>query len=185
MKKFVIALIFALVTCISYSQVSIGKLVRFPDSNFIGLAGKPQLGFTKFDENNFITLRTCQGYSYASFDNDSRILIRFADETIVKLPMIGKLGVSKDFYTEVISGKVYSYYITYTQYEIDEETINKITVEKVPIIKIRVAFSNGNVTDYDIKPGYQQKLLDGLIKSYNDATSQNEIRKANNTDDDF
>ena len=185
MKKFIIALVFVLFSTLSYSQSSMGKLVRFPDSSIFGLYGKPMLGFTKINEQNVITLRTCQSYSYDSFDGESRILIRFADETIAKLPIIEELGVMKDFHTEIINNKVSSFYVTYTNYSITDEVVNKIINEKVPIIKIRLAFANGDVTDYDIKPNYQVKLLDGLINSYVDAMSQNQVRKANKTDEDF
>ena len=189
MKKFIIAIVFMLFSILSYSQVSIGNLVRFPNSSLVGRDYKPMLGFcainTSYGEDFLISLRTCEPYSYKSFNEESRILVRFADESVFKLQILEGADVTKDFHTEVINSNIYEHYITFTLYNIEEGFLNKIINEKIPIIKIRLVFTNGDVTDYDIKPNYQEKLLDGLINSYTDAISRNQIRKANKTDEDF
>ena len=189
MKKFIIAIVFMLFSILSYSQVSIGNLVRFPNSSLVGRDYKPMLGFcaisTSNGEENAISLRTCEPYSYKLFNEESRILVRFADESVFKLQILKEFDVTKDFHTTAGNGNVYKHYVTYTLYNVDKEFLNKVVNEKVPIIKIRLVFTNGDVTDYDIKPNYQQKLIDGLINSYADAMSKNQIRKTNKTDEDF
>lgn len=185
MKKFILLLLLTLLSVSGYSQVSVGKLVMFPDAKIVGSVWKPQIGFVRMDERDILCIRTCNNDSYSNFDAESRVLIRFADSTMVKLPIIEELDVRKDFKTDWVASSLVEFYTTYSFYDIEEEIVNKIVVDNIPIIKIRLVFTNGNIKDYDIHKNYQKKLVDGLVFSKTDAMSQNEVKKSNQTDNDF
>lgn len=185
MKRLLLLLTLFLMGISAYSQVSYGKFVMFPDAKLVGSMWKPQIDFVRMDESDIICIRTCSSDTYKSFDAESRVLIRFSDSTMVKLPIIEELDVVKDYDNEWIASSLTEKYITFSYYSIEAETIDKIIEDKVPIIKIRLVFTNGNIQDYDIPKNYQQKLLDGLIASRKDAISTNHVRKTNQSDDTF
>ena len=185
MKRIVISLVLTLLCVTTYSQVSYGRFVMFPDSKLPGSMWKPQINFTRLDDQDIIGIRTCASDTYHSFDTDSRVLGRFADSTIVKLPIIPEFEVQKSYNNTWVGNVLVDNYVTYSFYNIEDETIAKIVEKLIPIVKIRIVFTNGNVSDYEIKPSYQKKLTDGLIKSRIDAISQKVQRASNSTDENF
>ena len=100
MRKLFLLLIASLLSVSAYSQVSYGRFVMFPDAKLFGSMWKPQIDFVRVDEQDIIGIRTCSSDTYCSFNSESRVLLRFADSTVVKLPIIEELDVQKDFKTE-------------------------------------------------------------------------------------
>lgn len=185
MKKVLALFAAAILFLQAAAQTSFGKYVMFPDNGLIGAMWKPQMNFGRLDDHDVLVIRSSAVDTYYSFDEDSRVLLRFADSTVVKLSIIPTLEVEKDYKAHVTSGIVTDEYITYSFYEIDEDILGKIVVEQTPIVKVRLAYANGTVRDYDIKKSYQKKFIKGLSESYQKAVSDNAIRQKNATDEDF
>lgn len=185
MKRLLLFLTLLALSVSSYSQVSFGQFVMFPDAKLAGSMWKPQIDFVRINELDVIGIRTCADDTYYSFDADSRVLLRFADSTVVKLPIIEELDIQKDFNTQWVGSSLIDQYVTFSFYSIEEDTIYKIVVDKIPIVKIRLVFTNGDIRDYDIPKNYQKKLVDGLIFSRNQAFTTNKVRKSNETDESF
>lgn len=184
-KQILIAVILAFISITSHAQISYGKFVMFPDAKLTGSMWKPQIDFMRLNEQDIIGIRTCASDTYHSFDSDSRVLLKFADSTTVKLPIIEEIEIQKDYKSTLVSSVVFDNFITFSFYEIDDETVDKIVNARVPIIKIRLVFTNGNIKDYDIPTKYQAKLIEGLIFSRDNAIAQNQQRAANESDADF
>lgn len=191
MKKtiFIFSLLFTAVVT-AWAVVSVGKFVQFPDGSLMGSAYKPNLYFCtmeseKIGEITLLGLKMTRQTGYCKFDENSRILIRFADSTKITLHRAIEFPVNEKYTNSYIQNYgIAHYYSTFTDYEIDDETIAKITT--TPILKIRVVVNdNGEVFDYDIKPKYAQKLMQGLSESYKETKAENEKRKENNNDDNF
>ena len=185
MKKLILFLLLV-ISITAQAQISYGSFTYFPDNKMMGLYFKPQINFSKFDDLTVIGLRCCSPVDYKSFDDESRLFIRFSDETMIKLNIIKDLDIVKDFKTDYnkITGTT-KFYTTFSFYEIDEDTVDKIVNGNVNIIKIRIVYTNGEIEDFDIKEKYQPKLMEGLRKSLANSEKQNEKRKANMNDDDF
>lgn len=157
----------------------------FPDAKLTGSLWKPQINFVRINELDVISIRTCADDTYNMFDADSRVLMRFADSTVVTLPIIEELDIEKVYDPQWVGSSLIDQYVTYSFYSIKEDTIYKIVVDKIPIVKIRLVFTNGDISDYDIPKHYQKKLVDGLISSRNQAFTTNKVRKSNMTDESF
>lgn len=185
MKRFITFIAFAILCIQASAQVSVGGYTQFPDAGIIGALWKPQMTFARINEQNVVVVRSSGSTDYYSFDEDSRVLIRFADSTVVKLLFIPTINVEKDYDAHYSSGITTQSFVTYSCYEVEDETIEKIVNEQTPIVKIRLAYANGTVRDYDIKKSYQKKFIQGLTNSYNKAVSDNAARQRNATDEDF
>ena len=192
MKKLVISLSLLLVAVMTaWGVASIGKSVQFPDGSFLGAAYKPNFFFATASNDSLniefsvLCLRMVSPTDYKAFDERSRILIRFADSTTITLHRAPRTEVIKNYTSSYIQNYgVAHYYSTVTQYEIDEDDIEKITTN--PIIKIRVVINNNGVAeDFIIKPKYGVKLMQGLAESYKETKVENKQREKVNSDEDF
>lgn len=169
-----------------YGQTSYGNYVMFPDTGLVGSMWKPRMNFCNTDGETILVIRSVAPDTYYSFSDDSRVLLRFADSTVVKLPIIPWLDVQKDFKIQHYSSSSYvDNYITYSFFEIDEDTLNKILIDKTPIIKVRIAYANGTVRDYEIKKSYQYRFIQNLCESHQKAIDENLIRQTNESDENF
>lgn len=185
MKRILLFIVLILLSTSSFSQVSYGRFVMFPDAKLTGSMWKPQIAFVRIDSLDVICVRSIASDTYWDFDSESRVLIRFSDSTTFKLPIVPQFDIQKDYQVDFIGSTLLEQYITYSFYEIDEEVVAKIIYGRTPIVKIRLAYSNGTVRDYDIGKKYQEKLILGLIESHQIALQTNAIRKENMTDEDF
>ena len=114
--------------------------------------------------------------NYATFDENSVLLIRLGNDSIVKLPIYienDRIAVFKDYgvFENV------PYYQTITIFMVDDDVVKKIVEHGELIKKIRVSFTNGDFQDWDIDISYQQKLTKGLMNSYQQVVLENAIRK--------
>lgn len=180
-------ILFALFSICSYAQVAIGNYTYFPDSKLMGRAYKPRIAFEKIDDLYSISIRCCDPHSYKWFDNDSRVLLKFADDTSVRLDIIyvNESSVVKSYDCNVDKFGTTHFYVTYTNYYIGDEVIERILSQNESIIKIRLVYGNGEADDYDISQQYQKKLMEGLIKSYKVANQSQAKKKRVLNDDDF
>lgn len=184
MKKLLLLLISILFYYESNAQISVGGYTLFPDAKLMGKFYKPQLSFASIDGNSYLILLFTDPNDYKSFDEESRLLLKFEDDTTVKLPIDIVQGVEKDYDNMSTDFGLSRFYMTYTCYPIEEDTINKI-LNKEKIVKIRIGLGNSNVLDYDITPKYQEKLIEGLINSYYVTQASDKQKAKNSTDEDF
>lgn len=184
MKKFFICIVLFLCVIPLRAQTSVGRYIKFPDAKMWGAFYKPQLAFGIIDDCNYLVLLCTNPNDYATFDEASRLLIRFEDGTVEKLPLDWEHGVERAYDNMVVRSDISEFFQTYTCYKLEDEVIAKIEAG-VKIIKIRVAFSNGNVRDFDIAEKYQSKLIAGLQTSRIEALESHAQRLVNATDEDF
>lgn len=184
-RMLIVCAIFLLSITNVFAQTSISTFVRFPDNKLAGRSYKPMLAFARVDDVTYLALKMIHPYNYNSFDSESRILIRFEDETVIKLPIHYEFGVFKNFDTSWNSSlnRFSDFYITDTLYDIPMGDITKLTSCK--IVKIRVVQTNGDIDDYPIGEIYQNKLLIGLKESYQELMYLDRQRKVNNMDETF
>ena len=55
----------------------------------------------------------------------------------------------------------------------------------IAIIKVRIVFKENDSKDYDIVEGYQAKMAEDLLKSYQEAVLKNRKVNGDTADDDF
>ncbi|OYP53734.1 hypothetical protein [Segatella bryantii] len=179
MKKFFLLLMMLICFSTSFAQTSYGTFTVFPNKKIYGINFKPKLAFGKINANYVLVLKYSSKKAYAVFDEGSVMLLKFEDDSVLKLPINTFVEPQTDYKSEIleITNKVLEHYITYTLFDLDQEAIDRIINKKQNIKKIRVLFTNGNVEDWDIDKKYQPKLIKGLIESYDVVNSVQEIRK--------
>lgn len=181
MKKIFI-LFFMLISALSiFAQASYGTYT-FLGGDFKGAYYKPKLAFGKVNDQYLLVLLYMDNRRYASFNDESVMLLKFDDDTTVKLPISKVDEVTKDYSTEWGVNKYWDYYKTYASFDIEEETVDRIVKKHQKIKKIRVSFTNGDIQDCEIKEKNQDKLINGLIKSYNEVEEDDTKRKTNLND---
>lgn len=179
MKKVFLIFVLMLSVSICFGQASIGSLTRFPNNKLVGLSYKPQLGVGMIGEQYLLVLRYTDAHAYRQFDENSVLLLKLKDDTVINLPICKELPVSEFYSTEYLTAlKRYAdFYATMSSYPINEDVLFQIVANKNLIKKIRVSFTNGDVQDWDIDEKYQPKLVEGLTKSLKSAREQNAERK--------
>lgn len=189
MKKLLIS--FLLIFCATYclAQKSFGPYTVFPNKKLLGLSYKPQLGVAKIDDIYCLVLNYTSPSDYASFDEESVLLLKFEDNTNVKLPLFLGHPIEKSYNNELnqLTKSIIHYYKTFTCFQIEEDVLARITQNKEKIIKIRVSFTNGVINDWDIDEKWQPKFIAGLIESYKKVEDADVSRKKNinNVEDGF
>lgn len=169
------------VSTFCFAQASYGSYTMFPNKKLAGSYYKPQLAFGKVNDQYLLVLCYTDPSAYATFDDESVMLLKFEDDTTVKLPICQEDPVSKKYETSWNSLlKSYNhFYETFTSFVIDDVNVQRVVKNRDLIKKIRVSFTNGDIKDWDIDLKYQPKLIDGLIKSYNMVESKDAVRKEN------
>lgn len=185
MKK-VFSVMVALMMALSMIAAERGKLIHVDCSTSKNL--KPQLAFcqeTK-DGQDVTTLlvKTVNVNQYNEFNDASRVLIRFADDKAFRLNKVAGSAVEKKKHTEKKGNATISFYDTYTSYEVSPEVIEKLEAG-IAIIKVRIVFKENDSKDYDIVEGYQAKMAEDLLKSYQEAVLKNRKVNGDTADDDF
>ena len=176
----------ALMMALSMIAAERGKLIHVDCSTSKNL--KPQLAFcqeTK-DGQDVTTLlvKTVNVNQYNEFNDASRVLIRFADDKAFRLNKVAGSAVEKKKHTEKKGNATISFYDTYTSYEVSPEVIEKLEAG-IAIIKVRIVFKENDSKDYDIVEGYQAKMAEDLLKSYQEAVLKNRKVNGDTADDDF
>lgn len=181
MKRSLFLLMMLLCTTGVFAQASYGSYTMFPNKKLAGSYYKPQLAFGKVNDKYMLVLYYTDPSNYASFDEESVMLLKFEDDSTVKLPISKADNVSKKYETSWNSLlKCYNhFYMTFTSFDLEPETVEKIVMKKLNIKKIRVSFTNGDIKDWDIDAKYQPKLINGLVESYTKVESKDAVRKEN------
>jgi len=185
MKK-VFSVMVALVMALSMNAAERGKFIHVDCTTSKNL--KPQLAFVQDRINGedvtTLLVKTVNVNNYNEFTDESRVLIRFADDKAFRLNRVAGSVVEKKKHTEKRGTQTISFYDTFTSYDVDPEVIQKLEAG-IAIIKVRIVFMANETKDYDIAEGYQEKMSSDLLKSYQEAALNNKKANGDHGDDDF
>ena len=149
---------------------------------------KPQIAFCQEhkDGTDVTTLivKTVNTNEFNDFNDASRLLIRFADGKAVRLNRVPGSEVKKNKVTEKVARATVTKYWTETTYEVTPEVIERLEAG-VAIIKLRIVFKENDAKDYEIAEGYQAKMAEDLLKSYQEAALKNKKANTDISDEDF
>ena len=149
---------------------------------------KPQIAFCQEhkDGTDVTTLivKTVNTNEFYDFNDASRLLIRFADGKAVRLNRVPGSEVKKNKVTEKVARATVTKYWTETTYEVTPEVIERLEAG-VAIIKLRIVFKENDAKDYEIAEGYQPKMAEDLLKSYQEAALKNKKANTDISDEDF
>lgn len=170
-----------------------GSCMIFPKSGLLSLYN-PALGWSIYQctfsdgsilkEESMILITNARD-TYYSFDSNSRILMRFTDESISTLHRDLKDEVENKYDNIWLGNTLMHCYFSYVRLQLDSETRTKLLNPSLGIKKIRIVFSNGNVEDYELKGKRIMKFPEELRQSYREASQKNEIRTKNSNDSNF
>lgn len=135
-------------------------------------------------EESLILLHTSPS-GYANFDSESRVLIRFTDNSVSTLHRDMKTPVSTNYSSMWMGNTLMKFFKTSIRLKLDTDTRSKIMNPTLGIVKVRVVYTNGNILDYELKPKRQMKYPEELRKSYFEANHSNEKRTQNSDDSTF
>ena len=182
MKK-VFSVMAALVIALSINAAERGKFIHVDATVNKNL--KPQIAFVQESkEVTTLLVKTVNTNAYNEFTDASRVLVRFADGTAVRLNCRPGKEPQKNKFSKKNGNSTISYYETITEYEVLPEVIEKLEAG-VAIIKVRVVFKENDAKDYDIAEGYQPKMAADLLKSYQDAVLNFKKSNSDLSDEDF
>lgn len=186
MKKFIFSLAAFVVAATMSVFAERGKLIHVDISQSKNI--KPQIAFSvdrvNGEDVTTMLVKTVNVNAYNEFNDESRILLRFADDKAIRLNKVPGSAVEKKKHTEKKATATITYYDTYTSYEVTPEVLEKLEAG-IAIIKVRVVFKENEHKDYDIVDGYQAKMAADLYKSYEEAALKNKKAHSDTSDDDF
>lgn len=185
MKKFMVALMLCFVSIGTFAQFSVGEYVQLVKGLAGWYQGKVALAVTNVDgvEVPSMCLYMNNSVDYDVYDEDSRILVKFDDDTKMTFHRIKGDQTLKEYDNQLVNGVIYQHYQTYTRYALDMNFLNKILTNG--IVKVRIVMANGDAKDYEIKGGYQKEFTKKLKESYVTARKNNKQREKNMNDEDF
>lgn len=185
MKK-VLSVLCAFVLALSINAAERGKFIHIDSSVNKNL--KPQIAFcvSHVDDKDITTLlvQTVNVNNFNQFTDASRVLLRFADDKAVRLNKVPGSQVATRKYSKKNGNATISYYETVSEYEVTPEVIEKLEAG-IAIIKIRIVFQENESKDYEIAEGYQPKMAEDLLKSYQEAVLKNQKSYSDTSDDNF
>lgn len=188
MKKIKVILAILLIGIISKCRAegifSVGRAVDF-QGGFVGSLWHPSMSFALYDSNDEASLRLDllliqlkDPYEYFSFPEESKLLIKFEDQTIFELNSFGDR--TTDYNSMVVSNRVVEVHYTKRYFLVSEEV--KQYLLSHPIIKVRIELSNGKLKDYDVSERVGKKVLNKLQDSYNQLNDVQQIMLNNAND---
>lgn len=186
MKKFIFSLAAFVVAATMSVSAERGKLIHVDITQAKNI--KPQIAFAvdrvNGEDVTSMIVKTVNQNNYNEFNNESRILLRFADDKAIRLNKVAGSAVEKKKHSEKKGNATISYYDTFTSYEVTPEVIEKLEAG-IAIIKVRIVFKENEHKDYEIVEGYQAKMAADLLKSYQEAALKNKKAHSDTSDDDF
>ena len=135
--------------------------------------------------NESMLLITTGYENYYSFDTESRVLIRFTDESVSVLRRDLSERVENNYDNMWMGSSLMHFYRSYVSLQLDSETRAKLFNESLGIKKIRIVYANGDAVDYEMKGKRIMKFPEELRESYKEASQQNATRTKNSDDSSF
>lgn len=188
MKRSIIlcALAIASALTMSLSAAERGKFIHVDNTTSKNL--KPQLAFCQESKDGIdittLLVQTVDVNAYKEFTDASRVLLRFANGKVAKLPRVAGSEISKRKYSKKSGNATISYYETVSAYEVTPEVIEALE-NGIAVIKVRIVFKENDAKDYDIIEGYQERMAADLLKSYQEASLNNRKSHSDLSDEDF
>ena len=185
MRK-VLSVLCAFVLALSINAAERGKFIHIDSSVNKNL--KPQIAFcvSHVGSGDITTLlvQTVNVNNFYQFTDASRVLLRFADDKAVRLNKVPGSQVATRKYSKKNGNATISYFETVSEYEVTPEVIEKLEAG-IAIIKVRIVFQENESKDYEIAEGYQPKMAEDLLKSYQEAVHKNQKSYSDTSDDNF
>ena len=135
--------------------------------------------------NESLLLITTGMDGYYSFDADSRVLIRFTDESTSILRRDPDEIVENAYDNMWMGSSLMHFYKSYVTLQLDSETRTKFFNHSLGVKKIRIVYANGDAIDYEMKGKRIMKFPEELRESFEEASQKNDIRTKNNDDSTF
>lgn len=185
MKK-VFSVFVALVMALSMSAAERGKFIHIDCTTAKNI--KPQIAFCQEHKDGAdvttLIVKTVNTNEFNEFTDASRVLVRFADGKAIRLNRVPGIEVKKNKITEKAARATITKYWTETTYEVTPEVISELEAG-VAIIKMRIVYKENDAKDYEIADGYQAKMAEDLLKSYQEAALNNKKANRDISDEDF
>lgn len=163
-----------------------GEAIDF-QSGFVGSLWHPFLKYSQYDSNDgrdehldLLTVIMKTSDTYHSFPEESKLLLKFSDDSVVELNSFG--DVIKDYQCTHVGKVLTDIYYTGRNYVLTEEALQKILT--LPIVKVRIELGNGNRKDYEVGEKHGKKVLKKLVKSH-DAVQSTQNRRIQNSNGDL
>jgi len=187
MKKVISVMVAMLMAAtMSLNAAQRGKFIHL--DNTVNKDLKPRLAFCQDHQDGeditTLLLWTVKQNTYHEFTDAARILIRFSDNSMVRLARTKTSEDKKEKFTKKNGTATIAYCKTITSYEVTPEVIEKLEAG-LTIVKVRIVFMENEAKDYDIAEGYQARLAADLLKSYQEASGKNRKANADLSDEDF
>ncbi len=186
--KFILLTLFLAIASLGKAEglYTYGEAIDF-QSGFIGSLWHPFLKYSQYDSNDgrddhldLLTIIMKTSNTYHSFPAESKLLLKFLDDSIVELDSFG--DVIKDYQCSYIGKVRTDIYYTGRNYILTEEALQKIIT--LPIVKVRIELGNGNRKDYEVGEKHGKKVLKKLIKSHA-AVQNTQGRRIKNSNSDL
>ena len=170
-----------------------GTGAKFPKGGLLGLYNPSlswSIGQCSYTDGTIIKkesliLVTNASDTYFSFDEESRILIRFTDDSVSTLYRDIEDEITNEYSSTWFNNNLMHFYTSYVRMNLDNETRTKLLNPALGIKKIRIVFTNGNIRDFEITGKRVMKLSEEIRESYIEASQSNKIRTQNNDDSNF
>ena len=185
MKK-VFSVMMALSMALMINAAERGKFIHVDNTTAKNV--KPQIAFCQDHKDGAdittLIVKTVNTNEFNEFNEASRVLIRFADGKAVRLNCVPGVEVKKYKNTEKVGRATITKYWTESTYEVTQDVIDRLEAGTA-IIKIRIVYKENDAKDYDIAEGYQAKMAEDLLKSYQEAALNNKKAHNDASDEDF
>lgn len=162
-----------------------GEAIDF-QSGFVGSFWHPYLTLSQVDSNDgrnehhdLLTVILKTSNTYHSFPQNSKLLLKFSDNSIVELDSFG--DVIMDYQLTSLADEYIRVYYTGRHYDLTDEALQKILT--LPIIKVRIELSNGIRKDYEVGVRHGKKVLKKIKKSYEIVKKRQQLRIRNSNGD--
>lgn len=186
MKKIIILCAMMMLSALTINAAERGKFIHVDNSVNKNL--KPQLAFCQDRKDGkditMLLVKTVNVNGYNEFTDASRVLLKFTDGKAVRLNKAAGTEVQKNKHSEKSGRATITKYETITSYEVSPEIIQYLEKNQA-ITKVRIVFKENEAKDYDIAEGYQTKMAEDLLKSYQEAALNNRKNNSDLSDEDF
>ena len=184
MKKiaFILTLLLSAFICNAEGIVTSGNELRFkiPKNDRLQSFILSKYDNVEMDSHYyFLTLLLRDAHSFYSFPDNSKLLLKLSNDSIIELNSFG--DEDTNHLSTIIMGIPVETYETYRRFKLSDLDLQNILT--YPIVKIRIELSNGDRKDIEMKSGESKKLLKNLNKSLKIIQEKQEKRVENVSND--
>ena len=185
--KYVVTFILLLCASVNcQSQVVHGNFVKMK-GGLIGSLWYPSCTFGKVNDTFFFRLCLMSSDTNYSMPENSKLLIKFDNDSVMNLIRIGNLEKDHGWMQNIRYFTTVASYVCINDDIIDSKDFYKIIIGH-KIKKIRVELNNGVRFDFEVPSKYQEKLKNRLIEEVDNILAKYSILNNNitsNLDENF